>query len=771
MAAIAPGVAAAPAVPDFASIALAASSEPMVLAATLNGEPKPEPLYVLRNAEGRLLIDEATLTRWRVVYPRDRRVLDDGRAYVPVDSIPGMRMEIVPAKQTASVTLPGDSFLKETVPFEAQAQTAPLTSGWGGFFNYNLFAQHGGATTTGSGLFEPGIFGPYGVGTVLVGANSATTFGTTQRAVRFDANWRYDDPLRMTTLIAGDAISRWSSWGQAVRFGGLQYGTNFSLQPQFLPFPLQAVSGVATVPSTVDIFINNARVGEQQVQPGPFSITNIPIVSGAGNVQLVVKDAFGREQVISQPFYSSQALLRQGLADFGVEAGALRRNFGILSNDYGGWVGSAMYRYGFTDRLTGEARAEGASGLAAAGVHVDFQVADFGIVSAGAVGSHSNAGGGAKVLAGIQRQTSPWAFAINAEWNTSGFRQVATIDQPLQLIRQGAASTSIDFGTWGSFGVAVADQQYRGSRAVDVGTATYSVSLGRFAFLNLSVTRTIAITNQTGVSATLTIPIGNDSFATLAAQRTRGPAGESGFESASFQKNLPAGEGYGYRVYAESDRRYQATASLNGPVGSYSIGVAQAAGATAVQANVSGGLGLLGGYPFASRQLLGSFGLARVDNIEGVTVLSQNQVVGHTDRNGYAVIPELSPYDQNQISVDPLSVPLNATIDSTRMVVVPFLRSGVLVDFPIRRSYGGTMTIVLDDGRPAPEGATVMLAGEGTPFPVAFGGEAYVVGLQEGTNRIRLNWRGATCEFQVRTSVSNDPVPDLGSHVCRGVTR
>ena len=81
------------------------------------------------------------------------------------------------------------------------------------------------------------------------------------------------------------------------------------------------------------------------------------------------------------------------------------------------------------------------------------------------------------------------------------------------------------------------------------------------------------------------------------------------------------------------------------------------------------------------------------------------------------------------------------------------------------------MTIVLDDGRPAPEGATVMLAGEGTPFPVAFGGEAYVVGLQEGTNRIRLNWRGATCEFQVRTSASNDPVPDLGSHVCRGVTR
>jgi outer membrane usher protein len=752
------------------NIAALVSSEPMVLAVTLNGEVRPDAVYFIRDRGASLLIDEQSLLRWHVVYPADQRTVIDDRAYIPIAAIAGMRVDIDEARQTAAIVVKPQSFSKETVPFEAQARSPPILPDWGGFFNYSLFAQHNGVTTN-SELFETGIFGPYGVGTVLVGANGSTVAGNTERVVRFDATWRVDNPDRMTSLVLGDSIVRVGSWGQAVRFGGIQYGTNFALQPYFISYPLQAVSGLATLPSTVDIFINNAKVGEQQVQPGPFSITNIPIVSGAGNVQLVVKDAFGREQIVSQPFYASQALLRQGLADYSFETGALRRNYGIVSDDYGGWFGSGLFRYGITDRLTGEIRAEAASSLGAAGVHADYQVGNFGVVSAGIVGSHSNVGSGTKVLAGIQRQTSPWAFSINGEWNTSGFREVGTIDQPLQLLRQGAASTSIDFGPVGSFSVAAAAQQYRGSRSVDVLTATYSVPLGSIAFLNLSATRTVAFTNQTGLFATITIPLGANTFATLAAQRIRRQTGDTSFESVGLQKNLPQGEGYGYQLYAASDRRYQAIGTVNGPVGSYSLGVGRADDVNAVQANITGGIGIVGGQPFASRQLLGSFGLARVDSIQGVSVLAQNQLIGKTNSAGFVVIPELSAYDQNQISIDPLTVPLSATIDSTRVTVVPYVRSGVYVDFPVRKIRAGTITIVLEDGKPVPEGAVVIVANNETQFPVGFGGEAYLVGLQEGSNEVTMRWRGSSCRFNVRTSETTDPVPDLGSYVCIGVKR
>ena len=43
--------------------------------------------------------------------------------------------------------------------------------------------------------------------------------------------------------------------------------------------------------TTVDVFVNNALVAQRSVPPGPFSMTNIPTVTGGGNVELVVRGA------------------------------------------------------------------------------------------------------------------------------------------------------------------------------------------------------------------------------------------------------------------------------------------------------------------------------------------------------------------------------------------------------------------------------------------------------------------------------------------------
>jgi outer membrane usher protein FimD/PapC len=64
------------------------------------------------------------------------------------------------------------------------------------------------------------------------------------------------------------------------------------------------------------------------VQPGPFQLTNVPIVTGAGQMQLVVRDLLGRETVISQSYCIAPVLLAPGVTDFSFEAGALRENYG-----------------------------------------------------------------------------------------------------------------------------------------------------------------------------------------------------------------------------------------------------------------------------------------------------------------------------------------------------------------------------------------------------------------------------------------------------------
>jgi hypothetical protein len=120
-----------------------------------------------------------------------------------------------------------------------------------------------------------------------------------------DVNWRWDNIPQRTTLLVGDTVSTPGWWGRAVRFGGVQYGTNFGLQPGFVTYPLMAVSGLASVPSTADILINNVRVAEQNVPAGPFTISNLP-TDRRRQLGRVVRDP--RKRVITQPFVAQQLL-------------------------------------------------------------------------------------------------------------------------------------------------------------------------------------------------------------------------------------------------------------------------------------------------------------------------------------------------------------------------------------------------------------------------------------------------------------------------------
>ncbi len=95
----------------------------------------------------------------------------------------------------------------------------------------------------------------------------------------------------------------------------------FPLQPGFVTFPLPGISGEAALPSTVDLYVDNALRMRRQVPSGPFSIQDLPVTTGQGDARLVIRDILGREQVITQPFYATSRLLKQGLHDYSYELG------------------------------------------------------------------------------------------------------------------------------------------------------------------------------------------------------------------------------------------------------------------------------------------------------------------------------------------------------------------------------------------------------------------------------------------------------------------
>ncbi len=177
-----------------------------------------------------------------------------------------------------------------------------------------------------------------------------------------------------------------------MRYAGLRWSRNFGLRPDLLTTPLLATSGTATVPSTVDVFVNNQLVTSNQLPPGPFVIDRLPTVSGTGDVSVVVRDALGREEVLTQSFYSSVTLLAPGLSQYSVNLGKIRDNYALDSNDYGPTLGEVSYRRGITDAITLEGHAEYLAGEAhAAGLNAAFGLGQIGVINfTGASGGDSS---------------------------------------------------------------------------------------------------------------------------------------------------------------------------------------------------------------------------------------------------------------------------------------------------------------------------------------------------------------------------------------------
>lgn len=748
-----------------ALLAQAAVAEPDLLAleAVVNRQGGGT---VFVRTTGGLALDEAALLRWRILVPAGAAVEVDGRRYVALSALRGATATIESRTQRLLLTVPPQLFAPNAVLLTTSADIPLTPPSWSAYANYELFGYTSSESSYGSALFEVGVAGPYGVGIATAVTNSSeVTGGTTGKNTLLDAYWRFDDPAGPRTWIAGTGISRVGAWGRSLRFGGVSYGTNFSLQPNLITYPVQAFAGTAVVPSTVDVFVNGSRVASQQVSPGPFNIENVPVVTGSGDVQLVIRDAFGQQQVVTQPFYASRQLLRPGLDDFTIAVGAERRNYGIDSFDYGSGLVAAYWRRGLTDAATVELLANGDNDAQAAGATIDFIPNSVGIVTLGAAGSTGKAGGGALGLAGYQYQGPRFNLTVRSTWASSGFRTPGDDPaNPLQRIT--FAGAGYNFGRAGTVGVAWADQRYRGLPDSSNGTVSYSTTVAPRTFLNLSVSRNVGGTAQTGAFLSLVyalddkVSLGADVSTTRAAGSTETVGGVTA------QRSLPIGEGYGYRLRATTDQQYFAGGVYAGPYGRYSLDVASQDGATAARGTIAGGIGVLGGVAFASRPIVDSFALIRVDDVPGVHVYQNGNLAGRTDRSGNVVLTQLYPYAANRITINDRDVPIAITLDARERLIAPYYRSGVVVDFGARRVLNALVEVRLPDGRPLPTGAEVRRRDGDVAYPVGEGGEVFISDLARGAP-YEVRWNGDRCRFTVDAGVdASEPIPRLGPVSC-----
>ena len=737
-----------------------------VLDSIVNGQPQG-PAFTLVERGETIAIEASALRRWRIKIPASAPFEFEERLFVALADLTGARANIEQRTQRLLLNLPPTLFERADIQFGAVSDGALAPAPLAGFLNYTLFAYTSSEASYGSGFFELGASGSLGSLITTVSANTVTQASDpTNRIVRFDTAWRRDDRDGLRTWNIGDAFTQPGAWGRSVRFGGLQVGTNFQLQPNLITYPLQPFSGTAVVPSTVDVFVNGSRIASQSVPSGPFTVNQVPLVSGAGDVQLVVRDAFGQQQVITQPFYASRRLLRGGLDEYQLSVGATRENYGLDSFDYGSALASGYWRRGISDRLTAEARFEADGDVRAGSATADLSLGLLGIVTAGVVASDGRIGSGQSWIGGYEYQGRRFNFGARSSWASARFRMVGDPLTPV-LQRQSQASGGVNLGQAGSLGLAWAAQRYRDAPGLDTATLSYSVTMLHRAFFAVSISRSYGAFEQTSAFATLTLPLDARTSVTGEASTASSGGQRSSYVGAAVQRSLPSDQGMGYRVRATSREQFDASLGYTWRFGTYTLEASSFEGSTAARATASGGFGALAGHIFASRPVTESFGLVSVGDLEGIRVFHEGNPVGRTDNHGQVILPRLTPYSANRITIEERDIPIDITIKDREMRIIPQFRSGALAQYDARRRASAILEVRLADDSHLPVGSEVQLAG--VRYFVGHGGEIFIPDLVPAS-RFTAQLATGRCSFDVElVPLKGEVLPKLGPFICRQV--
>lgn len=680
-----------------------------------------------------------------------------------LDQVPGLGYRYDANSQSVAITARNDLLRPEVISAVARDIPERPQKSWGAVLNYDMQSQAtwaSGSQPAGLGALnidlDGWIFSPLGTlrsTGYFAGQGNAVGQG---RMVRLDTAWRIDNLHRALTATLGDFASSSLPWGRSIRMGGVQIRRNFSLRDDLVPQQMFSYSGAAAVPSTVDVFIQNSRTYTTGVQAGPFRLEDLPTGGGAGDATIVLRDKNGQETTRKVSFFAAENLIKKGMADFSLEAGKPREGYGTQSDAYGAataWSGSL--RYGLSRRLTLQAHAEGTRDLTMWGLGfttTPFNVAET-TLAAGRSRYKGTDGGflyatlrtevrGTRIKASVLRSDKGFAdLAYVTGLDYLGSAAVSGSSSLLEFPRaQEVVSVTLPIGTSDhSVGLSLVHSQRASSHDLIV-AATYNRPVagrrrGSFAF---DASHNF-FSGDTRVGLSLALTFGGSRYAQLrTAQGPNGETSRSVYISRAISDRV-GDYGYSAQITKQAGGAY---ASLRGDyrtrIAKIGADLITGGGSTTLRPRIEGAIVMAGGQVALGNRINDSFAIIDA-GAPGVPIELQNRVVARTGRGGRALVPGLTSFRTNRLSVPVDKLAPDVTLGVTAADVVPALRSGVLVDFKGQET-GNSALLVLRDakGRPLPIGAAGALNGGKAEIDVGYDGQTWAEGLR-ATNVLKID--------------------------------
>ena len=190
-------------------------------------------------------------------------------------------------------------------------------------------------------------------------------------------------------------------------------------------------------PSEVEVMVNGAIVQRLRLRAGNYNISDLPLATGANEIQLIITDDTGERRTLAFTTFFDGNLLKQGKAEWSL-SGGVPSYFEDNDRQYrrDEHFASGFLRYGLTDAITGETHVQGDNDVIMGGAGL-FTATPWGFFG---------------VSGALSRADARLGYAIDVNYDLVNFRSpLAYYGDGRESLRFSAEYRSQEFRTPGEF--------------------------------------------------------------------------------------------------------------------------------------------------------------------------------------------------------------------------------------------------------------------------------------------------------------------------------
>ncbi len=584
-------------------------------------------------------------------------------------------------------------------------------------------------------------------------------------------------------VTLGDSYTEGSLFG-SLAFNGIKLASDERMRPQGRRGYAPEIHGISSSNARVVVKQLNHVVYETLVPPGPFIIDDLYNTRSQGDFEVEVIEANGKIASFTVPYASVPDSVRPGNWHYSLALGRVRQYYAVNNSFFEG-----VLQHGISNNLTATAGSRLAE---------DYQAWLLGGVWATGVGALGINTTFSQAKVENDQRTSGWRAELSYSktfdtgtnlvlaayrYSTRGFRDLEDVLGVRRQQQAGIDYFSDSLNQRNRLSATLSQSMDAlGLVSVSASTADYYNNQSRITQLQLGYTNSWRAISY-GINVARQRTYWNSRLDDISINDNQDSSRQQKYteNTVSFNVSVPLNWGSGFSSvaynYNQSKQSRASTVSLTGSAGdqrdfSYSLyggtehyrsgdsGAASSFGGNlqqntrfgAIRANygqgnnyrqlglgTSGTLLLHSGGLTAGPYTSDTFALIHAEGAQGAVV--QNGQGAVIDRNGYALLPSLTPYRENTVSLDTLNMRADAELSGGSQRVVPYAGAVSKVNFSTLQGHAVLISLSTTQGSAPPMGAEVRDAA-GTVMGVVGQGSQLYARVPHDSGSLEVRWEG-----------------------------